>query len=90
VLRNVSGFSPEVNSQRQRFGDRHVSFRGFTNNNYLANGLKDAFNGTSFISDLANVEWVEVLKSVASVLSGQSETGATINVITKQPLPTGM
>jgi iron complex outermembrane recepter protein len=46
VLRNVSGFSLGVSSQSQRFGDRNVIFRGFTNNNYYTNGFKDAFNGT--------------------------------------------
>jgi iron complex outermembrane recepter protein len=87
VLRNVSGFSAGVSSQSQRFGDRNVIFRGFTNNNYYTNGFKDAFNGTSFTFDLANVEQVEVLKGPSSVLYGQGETGATINILTKQPLP---
>jgi iron complex outermembrane recepter protein len=71
VLRNVSGFSPGVSSQSQRFGDRNVIFRGSTDNNYYANGFKDAFNGTSFTFDLANIEQVEVLKGASSVLYGQ-------------------
>jgi outer membrane receptor protein involved in Fe transport len=61
VLRNVSGFSPSVNSQSQRFGDRSVIFRGFTVNNYYTNGYKDPFNGSSFTTGLGNVERVEVL-----------------------------
>jgi outer membrane receptor for monomeric catechols len=56
VLRNVSGFSPGVNSQSQRFGDRNVIFRGFAVNNYYTNGYKDAFNGSSFTFGLGNVE----------------------------------
>jgi iron complex outermembrane recepter protein len=87
VLRNVSGFSPSVNSQSQRFGDRSVIFRGFTVNNYYTNGFKDPFNGSSFTTSLGNVDRVEVLKGPASVLYGLGDPGATINIITKQPLP---
>ena len=87
VLRNVSGFSPSVNSQSQRFGERNAVFRGFTTNNYYTNGFKDPFNGASFTFGLANVEQVEVLKGPSSVLYGLGEPGATINIITKQPLP---
>jgi len=86
VLRNVSGFSPSVNSQSQRFGERNAIFRGFTTNNYYTNGFKDPFNGASFTFGLANVEQVEVLKGPSSVLYGLGEPGATINIITKQPL----
>jgi iron complex outermembrane receptor protein len=39
VLRNISGFSPSVNSQSQRFGERDAIFRGFTGNNYYTNGF---------------------------------------------------
>jgi iron complex outermembrane receptor protein len=87
VLRNVSGFSPSVNSQSQRFGDRNVIFRGFTTNNYYTNGFKDSFNGSAFSFGLANVDRVEVLKGPASVLYGLGDPGATINIVTKQPLP---
>jgi iron complex outermembrane receptor protein len=86
VFRNVSGFSPGVNSQSQRFGDRNSVFRGFTGNNYYTNGFKDPFNGSSFSFGLANIDSVEVLKGPSSVLYGLGEPGATINVITKQPL----
>jgi iron complex outermembrane receptor protein len=87
VLRNVSGFSPSVNSQSQRFGDRNVIFRGFTTNSYYTNGFKDSFNGSAFSFGLANVERVEVLKGPSSVLYGLGDPGATINIVTKQPLP---
>jgi iron complex outermembrane recepter protein len=87
VLRNVSGFSPSVNSQSQRFGERNAIFRGFTTNNYYTNGFKDTLNGSSFTFGLANIERVEVLKGPSSVLYGLGEPGATINVVTKQPLP---
>jgi iron complex outermembrane receptor protein len=83
----VSGFSPGVNSQSQRFGDRNTIFRGFTGNNFYTNGFKDAFNGDSFTYDLANIDRVEVLKGPSSVLYGQGQPGGTINIITKQPLP---
>ena len=86
ALRNVSGFSPGVTSQSQRFGDRNTIFRGFTGNNFYTNGFKDAFNGDSFTYGLANIEQVEVLKGPSSVLYGQGQPGATINILTKQPL----
>jgi iron complex outermembrane receptor protein len=62
ILRNVSGFSPSVNSQSQRFGDRDIIFRGFVTNNYFTNGYKNAFNGSSFSFGIANIDRVEVLK----------------------------
>ena len=86
VFRNVSGFSPGVTSQSQRFGERNFIFRGFTGNNYYTNGYKDPFNGSSFTFGLANIDRVEVLKGPSSVLYGLGEPGATINIITKQPL----
>ena len=86
VFRNVSSFSQGVTSQSQRFGDRNVIFRGFTGNNYYTNGYKDPFNGSSFTFGLANIDRVEVLKGPSSVLYGPGEPGATINIITKQPL----
>jgi iron complex outermembrane receptor protein len=87
VLRNVSGYSPGVNSQSQRFGDRNAIFRGFSSNNFYTNGFKDPFNGTSFSAGLANVERVDVLKGPSSVLYGMGQPGATIDITTKQPLP---
>lgn len=86
VLRNVSGFSPSITSQSQRFGDRNFILRGFTVNDFLTNGYKDAFNGPSFSFAMANIERVEVLKGPASVLYGLGSPGGTINVVTRQPL----
>jgi iron complex outermembrane recepter protein len=86
VLRNVSGFSPSVNSQSQRFGERDTIFRGFTGNNYYTNGFKDPFNGNSFSAGMANIDRVEVLKGPASVLYGLGDPNATVNILTKQPL----
>jgi iron complex outermembrane receptor protein len=75
-----------VTSQSQRFGDRKVIFRGFTGNNYLTNGFKDSFNGASFTFGMANIDQVEILKGPAAVLYGLGDPGATVNIITKQPL----
>ncbi len=38
------------------------------------------------ITDVANIDRIEVLKGPASVLFGQAEPGGIINIITKQPL----
>lgn len=54
---------------------------------YLRDGLK--FSGYS-ISDLADVEQIEVLKGPASVLYGRAQPGGVINLISKKPLDTPM
>jgi iron complex outermembrane receptor protein len=64
------------------FGDSYI-IRGF-DANQTVNGL--GFNRIAHARDIANVERIEVLKGPASVLFGQMEPGAVINVVTKQPL----
>ncbi|MBL8267993.1 TonB-dependent siderophore receptor [Steroidobacter sp.] len=64
------------------FGDNYI-IRGF-DANQTVNGL--GFNRIAHARDIANVERIEVLKGPASVLFGQMQPGAVINVVTKQPL----
>jgi iron complex outermembrane receptor protein len=66
------------------FGDSYI-IRGFYADQTV-NGL--GFNRVAHARDIANVERIEVLKGPASVLFGQMEPGAVINVVTKQPLET--
>lgn len=66
------------------FGDDYL-IRGFAASQTI-NGL--GFNRVAHARDLANVERIEVLKGPASVLYGQMEPGAVINVVTKQALDT--
>lgn len=64
------------------FGDTYL-IRGFGASQTI-NGL--GHNRVAHARDTANVERVEVLKGPASVLYGQMEPGAVVNVVTKQPL----
>ncbi len=64
------------------FGDTYL-IRGFYASQTI-NGL--GHNRIAHARDAANVERIEVLKGPASVLYGQMEPGAVINVVTKQPL----
>jgi iron complex outermembrane recepter protein len=90
VLRNVSGFSPSVNSQSQRFSERDAIFRGFSGNNYYTNGFKDPFNGSSFSAGLANIERVEVLKG-RLLFSMDSATPAPPSIyLPNSPYPSRM
>lgn len=64
------------------FGDSYI-IRGF-DASQTVNGL--GFNRIAHARDIANVERIEVLKGPASVLYGQMQPGAVVNVVTKQPL----
>lgn len=80
VLRMVPGASRD-GSELDAFGDSYL-MRGFSTTQTV-NGV-----GTVFLNqprDAVNVEHVEVLKGPASVLYGQAQPGAIINVVTKQP-----
>ena len=80
VLRMVPGASRD-GSELDAFGDSYL-MRGFATTQTV-NGI-----GTVFLNqprDAVNVDHVEVLKGPASVLYGQAQPGAIINVVTKQP-----
>lgn len=80
VLRLVPGASRD-GSELDAFGDSYL-MRGFSTTQTV-NGI-----GVSFLNqprDAVNVARIEVLKGPASVLYGQANPGAIVNVVTKQP-----
>lgn len=81
VLRFVPGAS-RVGSDLDAFGDLYL-VRGFAVEQTV-NGIATA--GLNHARDTTNVERIEVLKGPASVLYGQMQPGAVINIVTKQPL----
>ncbi|HEU0183785.1 MAG TPA: TonB-dependent receptor [Blastocatellia bacterium] len=85
AVRNISGVSRTKTQTSGSLGNE-FTLRGFQldiENNYLRDGLK--YSGYS-VSDLADVEQVEVLKGPAAALYGRSEPGGVINLISKKPL----
>jgi iron complex outermembrane recepter protein len=80
ALRFVPGASRD-GSVLDAFGDTYL-IRGFyanqTINGISANALRQA-------RDTIGIERIEVLKGPASVLYGQLQPGAVVNVVTKQP-----
>jgi iron complex outermembrane recepter protein len=80
ALRFVPGSSRD-GSALDAFGDTYL-IRGFyanqTVNGINANALRQA-------RDTVGVERIEVLKGPASVLYGQLQPGAVVNIVTKQP-----
>jgi iron complex outermembrane receptor protein len=86
AVSDVSGVS------RTNTGSGSISnqftIRGFQldgDNSFLRDGMKYPSFG---ISDLADVEQVEVLKGPSSVLYGRAQPGGVINLVSKKPLPT--
>ncbi|MDF5709346.1 MAG: TonB-dependent siderophore receptor [Nostoc sp. S4] len=82
ALQNVSGVTQFGNYGGT--GSGAYAIRGFEQDGNFRNGFRDS--GFYRISEIANVERVEVLKGPASVLFGQAEPGGIINLVTKQPL----
>lgn len=81
ALRNVSGAVSGAGGTGTFF------LRGFGNYNVYKDGYKNQ-SQWAHTEDLANVEWVEVLKGPGSILYGRSEPGGLVNFVTKQPLDT--
>lgn len=81
ALRLIPGASRD-GSTFDAFGDAYL-IRGFpanqTVNGMTANALRQA-------RDTISIERIEVLKGPASVLYGQLQPGAVVNIVTKQPL----
>lgn len=80
LLRNIGGLTP--------FSDyQDFTARGFRQgeDDIAYNGVKANAANYFTTPNLYNVEKVEVLKGPASVLYGDGEGGATINVVTKSP-----
>jgi iron complex outermembrane recepter protein len=80
ALRSVPGTAPVVGIGN--FNSR-FRLRGFVATSNLRNGGRQ---GLGFaITELANVDQIDVLKGPASALYGRFEPGGVINVATKQP-----
>ncbi|MEH2010280.1 TonB-dependent siderophore receptor [Nostoc sp.] len=82
ALQNVSGVTQAGNYGGT--GAARYIIRGFSQDGNFRNGFRDADFFT--LSEIANLERVEVLKGPASVLFGEAEPGGIINLVTKQPL----
>ncbi|MEH2083949.1 MAG: TonB-dependent siderophore receptor [Nostoc sp.] len=59
--------------------------RGFTGSTLYRDGFRD-FGSAQNISDVANIDRLEVLKGPASVLYGQNDPGGIVNIVSKRPL----
>jgi iron complex outermembrane receptor protein len=87
ALTNISGVSSSGNN-----GGREAAFsiRGFGNQfSSSVPTLRDGYRlygNFQGISELANVDRVEVLKGPASILYGEIEPGGIINLVSKKPL----
>lgn len=82
ALRNVSGIGPSVG-----FGGANSRYviRGFSPAAQLRNGFRH--NIFVPMTDMANVEQVEVLKGPASALYGSFDPGGVVSILTKRPQP---
>jgi iron complex outermembrane receptor protein len=88
VLNNVSGVNYRGDVQG-RSGDTFI-LRGFSDIQILRDGVRrfgaSGENDAQPITEVANLEKVEVVKGPASILYGAIEPGGIINLVTKQPL----
>jgi outer membrane receptor protein involved in Fe transport len=86
ALKNVSGVGQQVGwgGTNSRY-----TLRGFGNPAQLKNGFRQ--NLFIPMTDMANIEQLEVLKGPASALYGSFEPGGVVSLLTKRPLdrPTG-
>jgi iron complex outermembrane receptor protein len=85
ALRNVSGFSALRNSGEVF---RSFNIRGFQTLDILVDGTRQTFGLNDQPDAIANIERIEVLKGPAGALYGRGGLGATLNIVTKEPLAT--
>ena len=84
IVRNASGVN-----YAESGGNRTEQFiiRGFVaENGIFRNGFRDDFFTIRAVTELANIDRVEVLKGPASILFGRSDPAGIINYVTKKPL----
>jgi iron complex outermembrane recepter protein len=89
AVTTVSGITYNGNSQGR--GGNAFSIRGFSGVATLRDGFRQFGIGeglTQPVTELANLEQVEVLKGPASILYGAIEPGGLINLVSKKPLST--
>ncbi|AFZ42414.1 TonB-dependent siderophore receptor [Halothece sp. PCC 7418] len=88
ALRNLSGVAVDSTEGR----GFKVSLRGFDGVPVLRDGFRlyspnDNGDGAGqSFPEIANIERIEVLRGLASVLYGQTDPGGAVNVVSKQPL----
>lgn len=81
AIENVAGAN-------QYSGYDEFTIRGFrAENPHLINGLR-SYNTTLITPMLVNIERLEVIKGLVSVLYANADPGGTINLVTKKPLDT--
>jgi iron complex outermembrane receptor protein len=80
ALRTVSGPNPVggIGGFNTRF-----RLRGFLAQNNLRNGYRQGVARP--VSEVQNIERIEVLKGPSSILYGRLEPGGAVNIVTKQP-----
>ncbi|WP_310426604.1 TonB-dependent siderophore receptor [Chamaesiphon sp. VAR_48_metabat_135_sub] len=89
AVSTVSGVTFNGNTQGR--GGNTFSIRGFSGVATLRDGFRQFGIGegqTQPVSEIANLEQVEVLKGPASILYGAIEPGGLINLVSKKPLST--
>jgi iron complex outermembrane recepter protein len=89
ALRNVSGltFGNAFGGRISQFTGRGFAVTQFRNGLFEAGGSGALVGFNSRTSpEIADIEQIEVLKGPASVLFGQVEPGAMVNLVTKKPL----
>jgi iron complex outermembrane recepter protein len=85
VVKNTSGviYRGDITG---RSGENFI-LRGFPDAPVLRDGVRQSSNaGIQPITEIANVERIEILKGPASILYGTIEPGGLINLVTKKPL----
>jgi len=80
AARNVSGVTRAIGFNDA--GDKYT-IRGFLVDYSLKNGFKN--NSLLTLTDVANIEQVEILKGPASIAYGRVEPGGIVNVVTRKP-----
>jgi iron complex outermembrane receptor protein len=80
ALRFIPGASRD-GSELDAFGDTYLMHGFYSSQTVDGIGV----NRVSAARDSVNIERIEVLKGPASVLYGQLQPGAVINLVTKQP-----
>jgi iron complex outermembrane recepter protein len=89
AVSNVSGVSYNGDVQSRSGGT--FSIRGFSGVATLRDGFRQFGIGegqTQPVTEIANLERIEVLKGPASILYGAIEPGGLINLVSKKPLST--
>lgn len=91
ALSNISGVVSTHNSLLGGAGE-YVTMRGFAGNGPGSNVMTDGvrFDNSTGLTQMANVESVEVLKGPAAILYGRMEPGGVVNVVSKKPLESSL